>query len=251
MKKFFLLIFLLLIISGVAFFKFNTDPEVILKGSAVAGTSEGQELSYQINLFAIFPMGNARFYAPIDEKYKGKDTYHLRAVAQSLDYLSSFFSGSAFLDSYIDTKALNPVMFSQKILIKGKPSLTREVSYDQKNGVITTFKGERAIPPDTLEPLSAIFRLRRMNFDKTNDFRMFINTNQKTYVLSGVATRKTIRKGAQTFRVVRVKADIRRQDKDNPYHRTKMEMYLLQDKENLPFMINVVASGVFINVRLK
>jgi hypothetical protein len=47
-----------------------------------------------------------------------------------------------------------------------------------------------------------------------------------------------------------VQADIRRRDKNNPYHRSSMTIYLLDDANKTPILIKVSASGFYITARL-
>jgi hypothetical protein len=207
------------------------------------------ELVYRINLLGFIPVGDAVFYAPKEEMLAGRKVYHLTASAKSLKSISLFLSGSADLDSYIDKESLNPVLFRQKISVRGKNDLVREASYDQAQSVMTLAGVKRQILPDTQDHLSAIFNLRRMDFEKTRNYDLNINTNQKNYSLKGSARPGQIVLKGKVYKTVFLEASISRRDK-NPYHKSMMSMLLLKDEGNLPIMIKVFASGALINVRL-
>jgi len=80
-----------------------------------------------------------------------------------------------------------------------------------------------------------------MDFQKIDSFEMNINTNQKNYLL----TAKVKKEGD----FIILKAEIKRRG-SSPYHKTQLKMVLLKGRENIPLLMNVFASGVFINMRL-
>jgi hypothetical protein len=88
-----------------------------------------------------------------------------------------------------------------------------------------------------------------MDFDKVKEFEISLNTNQKNYVLKGAAQPQEICIDNKKYKIFILKSDIRRRDK-NPYHQTKLTMTLCKEKENIPILIKVFASGALINARL-
>jgi hypothetical protein len=128
-------------------------------------------------------------------------------------------------------------------------NINKEVYYDQKNGIMTLNNIRHQIPPHTQDPLSLLFNTMRMDFDKVEEIEMNINTNQKNYILKGIATQEDIIINKKTYRIVLAKAEIKRRDK-NPYHKSNISMVLLNEKENIPILIKVFASGILINAKL-
>ncbi len=229
--------------------QYNNDPKNIISALNSQGGFRQGELVYRINLFGFIPVGDAVFQAPKDEEHNGRKVYHLVASAKSLKIVSPFLVGSADLDSYIDRESLNPLLFKEKISIKGKNDIVKEASYDQKQSVMTLAGVRRQVLPNTQDHLSAIFNLRRTDFDKIKDYDININTNQKNYSLKGNAQNGQITLKGKVYKTVLLKASIARRDK-NPYHKSTISMLLLKDEGNLPIMIKVFASGAVINVRL-
>ena len=88
-----------------------------------------------------------------------------------------------------------------------------------------------------------------MDFNKVKQFQTNINTNQKNYTLSGKARQIDISLNKQIFKTILLNADIARRDK-NPYHKSTITMVLLGEKEKIPLLIKVFASGILIHVRL-
>ncbi len=248
MKKL-LLIFFIIILFLIFVSCYNSSPRTIISHLIKNGGIKTGQLRYKIYLLKIFPIGEAVFKAEEAEEYKGQKVYHLSAAAQSLRVFSKFFSGSALLDSYVNTEQLNPIAFNQKLIVTGKQDMYREVIYDQRNYIMSIAGVRRQIFPNTQDPLSAILNIKRMDFNKVKEFEMNINTNQKNYILKGIATQQGIIVNKKTYRIVLAKAEIERRDK-NPYHKSNISMVLLEEKENIPILIKVFASGMLINAKL-
>jgi hypothetical protein len=249
MKK--IAIFLLLAAAFLIFLaKYKNDPKNIISNiSKQDGLKQG-ELVYAISLFGLIPIGDAVFYAPKDEQINGRRAYHLSASAKSLKIIAPFLSGTVNLDSYIDRENGNPFIFREKISVKGRSDIIKEVSYDQRQSIMELAGVRRQVLPNTQDHLSAIYNLRRMDFDKVKDYDININTNQKNYSLKGSAQNGQITLKGKNYKTVLLEASISRRDK-NPYHKSTMTMLLLKDEGNLPIMIKVFASGAVIHVRLK
>jgi hypothetical protein len=198
---------------------------------------------------AIFQREKTEEYLPSGKRGKGEFVYHLTATARSLSAFSKFFTGYAVLDSYIDRQQFNPMVFKERLLVTGKEGIDKEVIYDQRHGVMSTANVRRQILPNTQDPLSAIFNIRRMDFDKTKEFEMNLNTNQKNYILKGAARLLDISVNKKIYKTVFLEVQISRRDK-NPYHKSRIRMVLLKERENLPVLIDIFAGGVFMNACL-
>ena len=183
------------------------------------------------------------------ELYQAKESYHLSAFAKTQDWLSPIFSSRAAVDSYLDVRTLEPLMFREQVIIKNKPDKVKEVIYDQKNQVMSIEGQRRHILSGTHDPLSAIAFIRRIDFDLVKDFQININTNQKNYILKGTAESYILRVSGKSYPIAVLKADISRNE-NNPYHKSKVTMVVLKDRENLPLLIKVFSGGVFISARL-
>jgi hypothetical protein len=80
---------------------------------------------------------------------------------------------------------------------------------------------------------------------------MNINTNQKNYILEGSAREEGLTLQGKSYNLVYAKSQIRRREKNNPYHRSRINIVLLKsDSENIPILIKVFASGFPITARL-
>lgn len=249
MKKSFLL-FVLLIICLFGFAFINSNPGIIISRLGGHDFEGAKELKYRVYLFGIIPAGEAILRVEKETDFKGKKVYHLSASAESLKIFSSFFHSNIILDTYVDLASLNPVYFKQKISVSGKEAIEKEVFYDQENNIMTIGDVKRKISVNTLEPLSVVLNLKRMDLEKDRNFQMHLNTNQKDYLLEGTSQAKELKVGSKELKIAKTKINIRRSDKNNPYHRSSLDMVLVRDKQNIPVLIKVFASGFYITVKL-
>jgi len=230
---------------------YSNHPKVIMNRLDIADITLGKgSLHYRLYAFGLLPVGDAVMYTPVSEDFKGVAVHHLRARATTLPYLKFIISGLVELDSYVDLKTLNPLLFRQRFFVKNKTDSLKEAWYDQQAGEMTLKGVRRQILPDTQDHLSAIYRLRRSNLSALKEFDMNINTNQKNYSLKGsVQETQAISVRGKSYALLTLQAQVSRRDK-NPYHRSRMSMVMLKDKSNLPILIKVFASGGIIHARL-
>lgn len=248
MKKIFFLILIITIVSSLILSYHNSSLKLIILNLSKKTDIKPGDLQYEVNLFNILPVAKA-VLAKKTEESKGQKIYHLKAIAETSRIVSYFFTAAADIDSYIQARDNNPYLFKQKLHVKGKADITKEITYDQKNGIMSLAGVERSIPPNTQDCLSAVFNIMRMDFDKIRGFEMNINTNQKNYTLTAAAIPKDLFINRKIYKTVILNAEIRRRDK-NPYHKSTITMILLKDIENTPIVIRVFASGVLLTVKL-
>lgn len=257
MKRFLLIIAICVGIVCVSVFKNNTDPGTALKylyrnspHLQDARPLKGNRL-YQVNIFGVIPVGTLNFYSPDITLPNTNQYLDLTASARSLPWVSFFFIAKANLTSTINTQTLAPRQFKQIISLGTKKNTVKEVFYDQEKGIMTIGTEKRNIPEKTQDPLSLIYNLGKLDLASRIDFEYTINTNQKNYTFLAHVKPVSISVSGTTSQGYLVKADIRRKDKNNPYHRSKVDIFFLAyQHENIPLVINVFASGFFVNLKL-
>lgn len=248
-KAIFIFIGLVVILLLIA--SFNSSISRIISASAKYGGIRDGDLIYKINFFGVLPIGKATFDAVSTKVLNAKDVYYLKAGTKNLDFYSFMFTGSARLESYIDKEKLNPISFKTNLILRGKEAVNKEVFYDQDNKTMTIGNEKREILSNTVDPLSAIFKMRNINFDKKGTFEMNLNTNQKNYILEGTAKVKELKIKGKNYKLIFTKSQIRRRDK-NPYHKSNIDIVFLNlgESKNIPILIKVFASGLYITVDL-
>jgi len=244
-----LFVILIIVFSLVLAWQNNNNPGIIIGRHIQKKDARYGELKYRLNFLGIIPVGEAVFAAEKTEDYRGAKVYHLSASARPLKLYSALFDGYATIDSYVDARSSNPVLFKQKLKAPGKENPEKEIFYDQAKGIMTLAGVERQILPNTQDPLSAIFNLRHMDLSKIKNIEMNINTNQKNYILSGTVKERTITVKKQLCKIAVIEASIRRRDKD-PYHKSNVTFIMLEGKENIPVLIRVFASGALVTAKL-
>ncbi|MDD2752090.1 MAG: DUF3108 domain-containing protein [Candidatus Omnitrophica bacterium] len=250
MKKIWLIIAILLVLIAIARYRDNNDPVLIVSNLLSSGEIKDKAaLAYKINLFSIFPAGDALFENKKEEMFEGRKVYHLVARAETAKFIARIFSADALLNSYVDIQNNNPVYFAQRVRISGKPEINKEIRYDQKQLIMTISGTSREILPDTQDPLSVMFNIKKMDFDKIRNFEMNINTNQKNYLLSAKVSPKEISVGQKKYQIFILEGEIKRRNK-NPYHKTKIRITLLKGGENIPLSVKVFSSGMLVNAKL-
>ncbi|MCG8431984.1 MAG: DUF3108 domain-containing protein [Candidatus Omnitrophica bacterium] len=250
MKRFLVLILLVAIIASVINYRRNTDVRRAVSRFSSRELESADALRYRLYVFGILGVGEAVFYRAEKKEFRGGPVYHLRAVAQSAPELEWFYVASMAIDSFVDTASGTPLVYREKLRVKGKIEDEKEVVYDQANHTMTIGEETRQILPDTHDPLSAIFSLRKMDIPaEPQEIELSINTNQKNYVLQGTVTARDELINRKARPVTLVKASIRRRDK-NPYHKSRIQMVLTGGRENIPVLIKVFAGGFFVSARL-
>ncbi|MEK7172651.1 MAG: DUF3108 domain-containing protein [Patescibacteria group bacterium] len=240
MKKILFMAIIVLIIASVIASLGNNPESILTNMGKPKGSSGIKRLHYKVYLFGVLPVGTAVLGDNGVGSYKGASARHLSAIAQSSEAISRIYPFQAALDAYLDTKTLLPLFFSQRLTSAGK-EIIKEVSYDQKNGIMEKAGVRRNIEPNTYEPLSLLLKIRSMDLSKEGSFDFNINNNQKNYAFQGA-----VAKGRKFFTL---KAKIFRRDK-NQYHRSEVTFVLSPDLENAPVLIKVFASGAFLTARL-
>jgi hypothetical protein len=242
------LVVLVLVIASAGFNVYRNKPSVIFNRVLKDRDTAPEKLIYRAYLFGILPVGDVVFNKAVPERLKGKEYYYLSAKAETMPWISVFFSGKAELESYIDKKSYNPLIYREKIVMRGKPEQEKEVVYDQKNHFMTLEGERREILPDTQDPLSLIYNLSKTDFEKKKDLEININTNQKNYLLKGAIKSMPVIDGK--YNVYLGKADIGRRDKNNPYHRSKISIWFVKMNDNIPIRISAFKGGALVSMRL-
>ncbi|MDD5165807.1 MAG: DUF3108 domain-containing protein [Candidatus Omnitrophica bacterium] len=244
-----LYIILIVILFLMVVWHVNNNPKFIASHLIKSGGIHPGNLKYRVNFFGIIPVGEAIFTLEKIEDYKGKKVYHLNATAQLLKLYSGLWKGHAIIDSYVDMQALSPVLFKQKLEAPGKENPNKEVFYDLENSTMSLDGVVRPIYPNTQDPLSAIFNLKRMDFTGNKEIEFNINTNQKNYILKGTAKEQELLIDNKMFKIITMNSEIKRRDRD-PHHKSNVEIILLKAEQNIPILIKVFASGALITVKL-
>ena len=248
MKKFIIFILVILTAAIVISAGRNNPKTIINKLDVARLENQSKQLIFKVYFLGIFPLGEAVLKDNGLVRFEGNDLYLLSAQANAGGFISRLYPFSASLESYLEARTFLPVIFRQKLRTKDK-EIVKEARYDQENNIMEITGQKRNILPETREPLSALYKLRRMDLDKTANFDLNINTNQKNYAFTGSIASDNIQTKNGPANIYRLKGRIFRRDK-NPYHQSRVEFVLLGNQHKTPLYIKVFASGALITARL-
>lgn len=249
MKKIAFISLVIVIFCVAALIQHNSNPRIVIsKIKGIEDKGPG-EYVYSLNMFGFLPVGEAVVGVEKEELYQGKSVYYMSARATSLKVIAKFFQATALIEAYIEKKHLLPILFRQVISQRDKPDMAKEAVYNQMALTMTTAKGTRDILPETVEPLSLLLRLKRMNLSTLKNFDFNLNNNQRNYSVKGIVESRDVFVNKKRYPLFFLKSSISRRDK-NPYHKSGLEIVFLPSRENIPLIIKVFASGIFINARL-
>jgi hypothetical protein len=212
-------------------------------------SAEDKIMVFQVD-FGFFPIGRADFENKGIITYQNQQVYHLLAKASVVKWLSHFFNAQAIAESFIDKNKLHTIKFTQTLVMPDKPKDFKEINYDQKNNIMELRGVKRQILPDTQDPLSALFFIRRQSLKTGGEFDININTNQKNYGLVGKVVRKEeyLIEGKKTGVWV-LQGDIARRDKSSR-HKSSIIIWLLDNNNKTPILIKAFTSGGTVVARL-
>lgn len=250
MRKIIFSSFLIIFLFLVFFSGYNNNPAITISRLLNArNIQEVTELRYTVYFLGIIPVGEAVFNPAHIDEITGKDTYHLRATAGTSRFFSKFFAAEAYLDSFVDIHQLNPLLYRLKLTVSGRKDINEEIIYNQKDGFMSVSGVKRLILPNTQDPLSSMFNIMHMDFEKIKEFQMNINAHKKNYILKGIVQNKDLSINNKLHKTYILKGEVFRQDK-NPYHQSSFTFVLLKEKVNIPCLIKVFSGGVLIQAKL-
>ncbi len=249
MKKVFCSLFIIVFLFLVFFSVYNNNPGIIISRIKVRDIRELTELRYIVYFLGVIPVGEAVFYPARINEITGNNAYHLRAAAETSRCFSQFFAARTSLDSFVDADQLNPLVYRMQLTVSGRKDINEEIIYNQQDGFMLVSGVKRQILPNTQDPLSLMFNIMLMDFEKTSEFRMNINTHKKNYIFKGMVQDKDRLIKNKIYQTYILKGEVFRDNK-SPYHRSSFKMVLLKQNCNIPLLIKVFSGGVLIQARL-
>lgn len=240
---------LIILAAALLISAYQNNPKTIINKIDIARLeNQSKQLMFKIYFLGIFPLGKAVIEDNGLVRFEGKDLYLLSAQANADGFISKLYPFSASLESYLEAGTFLPVIFRQKLRTKDK-EIVKEARYDQVDNIMEIAGQKRNILPQTREPLSALYKLRRLDLDAVSNFELNINTNQKNYAFTGSIASVDIQTKNGPLNIYRLKGRIFRRDK-NPYHQSQLEVVFLGNQHKTPLFIKVFASGALITARL-
>jgi len=186
-KKYFISI-CFFILTGVLFFK----APVVAAGEKMLPFSNGETLNYTVS-WEMVPAGKATFSVLDFAQPDGKKGWQFVLDVKSNRYIDFMYKIRDHVEGFSD-KAMDHSFFYRKIQ-SGREKKQIEVAFDWNRNTATysNFGGKRdalPIPLSTLDPLSAFYKMRMLDFEAIKDLSFSITDGKKQFIQKGEVLKK-------------------------------------------------------------
>jgi len=149
--------------------KQKTNPAVSSKPLPVPFRA-GETLRYRVAWAAFSNAATLELAVPEQRDLFGSETWHFRAQAHTVSPVRSLFAIDDQFDSYTDEFALETRQYEMHLSELGK--VEDDVLHLVHQGEVSHAPAPRTIVlPGTLDPLGVVYALRRVDWDRTPEFR--------------------------------------------------------------------------------
>jgi len=175
----------------------------------------GETLRYRVDWAAFSSAASVELAVPEQRDLFGYTTWHFRALAHTLSPVRSLFPVDDQFDSYTDASTLESRQYETHLDEMGK---TREqVFHFLPSGQAPRAPGPSVVVlPGTLDPLGTLYALRRIDWDRTPEFRSSVYDGRDIYDVR--AMRETpndkVKVAAGSFSASRVSIALFQHDKE-------------------------------------
>jgi hypothetical protein len=145
----------------------------------------------------------------------GRETWHLRATAHTLKTVRSLFIIDDQSDSYSDTTTFESRQFELHLNELGRKQ--DEIMHFAPTGKASLAAGPvMAVPPGTYDPLGALYALRGVDWQRTQEFHITVCDGHDVYEISARldASNETIAVGAGNFTTNRISIHVYQHGKE-------------------------------------
>jgi len=208
----------------------------------------GEQLAYSAWFLKIIPVGDIVLGIGKPGQYGGRQLYPIICEAKTAGWISLLFKANAVVTAYVDIKKMFPYRFEQVLKVAGKPDDVREAVYDRQRNIMTAKgKGEKRVPADVRDPISAIFYLRTQDLREGAEIKQTVNSNQSNYIFASKVTGK---KKIGKFNCWVLDSKIRRENK-SMYHSMDAVIYISDDAAQVPVLVEAKTKVGPVTLRLK
>lgn len=154
--------------------------------------SVGEKLNYTVS-WEMIPAGKASFSVLDFSQEDGKKGWQFMLDVKSNRYIDFMYKIRDHVEGYTD-KAIDHSFLYKKIQSgKEKKQINVLFDWEQKTATYSNFGGKRdalPIPLSTLDPLSAFYKMRMLDFEAIKDLSFSITDGKKQFLQKGEVIRK-------------------------------------------------------------
>jgi Protein of unknown function (DUF3108) len=144
----------------------------------------GEALTYHVEWSAFSNAAQVTMSLPERRNLYGWQTWHFRAAIHTLGSVRSLFEVDDQFDSYADASTFDTRQFEEYLNELGRQEIhvMRFVSSDPVAGEALRVPSPTVVVlPGTLDPLSALYELRTIDWDRTPEFRASVYDGRNIY----------------------------------------------------------------------
>jgi len=198
----------------------------------------GEKMNFVLKYGAI-PAGAATLEVHEMDEKRGVEAYHFVMTAQSNSFIDIFFKVRDRIDSYVDSDMTHSLYY-KKDQKEGKTRRYIRVDFDWENNQSTyvNFDTEPkviSLLPGTLDPLSAYYYSRLLDFKKGDEFEHPVTDGEKNMMgILRVTGKETVRVPAGTFETLMLEPDL--QNMEGVFSKkqdAKIKLWVTDDERRL------------------
>jgi hypothetical protein len=204
--------------------------------------SEGERLTYVLRWGPV-RAGTATLESVGRAEVYGCQALHFLGTVETDSFVAAIYGVRNRVEGFTDLALSRSLLYRRKQEERGELSDAQVVFDTEKNTATYCKVGHRcrkpiAIRPDTFDPVSCIFRFRKLSLNGVSETRLHISDGKRAlWVPVRVLGRESITTPAGTFSTLKVKALIERERGFFQRDRTlTLFVWFTDDQERLPVM---------------
>jgi len=211
---------------------------------------EGEKLTYLVKCLWIIPVAIAELEVGGKENYKNHRVYPLLAKGETAGFIKYLVKAEGVIKSYVDVSRLHTLRYEEKSHAAGHRPSDKTILYNQDTHIMTFRDIQRKIPPNTQDPVSALFYLRWQDYEKNDNMVLTVNSNKENYTLQTKLLRKdVIRDNGDTRGLVVLRSSIK-SPKEHSKSEAEIITYLTDDAARIPVLLKIKTKFCPLTVRL-
>jgi hypothetical protein len=175
----------------------------------------GEKLNYRVSWAAFSSAASVELAVPEQRNLFGYATWHFRALAHTLSPVRSLFPIDDQFDSYTDASTLESRQYETHLDEIGK--IEDQVFHFLPSGEASRAPGPSIVVlPGTRDPLGTLYALRRIDWDRTPEFRGPVYDGRDLYEVRARrdAAGEPVKVAARSFSASRVSVDVFQHEKE-------------------------------------
>ncbi len=163
-------------------------------GETMLPFSIGEKLHYTVR-WEMVRAGKATFTVLDFSKINGKKAWHFLLDVKSSRYVDIFYKIRDRMEGFADTGLKRSLLY--KKVQSGKDKKKIAVAFDWEKSTVTysNFGGKKPplpIPSNTVDPLSAFYKMRTLDFEVEKNFSFAVTDGKKQFIQKGEVIKKEI-----------------------------------------------------------